>query len=185
MKTEYLLERQVAHVLAALTPENRLVARVCLHTGLRVGDVLSIRTDQLALQFTVTESKTGKHRRVGLTQQLLDDVRAQAGEIWAFPGRAIKRRTEEAPRTRQAVWADIKRASKAFRLPQNVGPHSLRKVYAVDLMNKYGDLKRVQRALQHSSAEITAIYAMADRLLEVKLAQKRKKGRADKGARVL
>ena len=40
MTTEYLLNEQMEHVLSALTPSNRLVMRVCLHTGLRVGAVL-------------------------------------------------------------------------------------------------------------------------------------------------
>lgn len=163
MTTAYLLEREVGHVLAALTPANRLVCRVCLHTGLRVGDVLALRTEQLAPRFWVVERKTGKRRQVGLPAGLLADVRAQAGEVWAFPGRDPAK-----PRTRQAVWADVKRAAKAFRLPQNVAPHSFRKVYAVDLMRKYGDLDRVRRALNHGSCATTMIYAMADRLLTAK-----------------
>ncbi|MEG0756191.1 MAG: tyrosine-type recombinase/integrase, partial [Oscillospiraceae bacterium] len=72
---------------------------------------------------------------------------------------------------RQAVWADVKRAAKAFRLPQNIAPHSFRKVYAVELLEKYGDIERVKRALNHSSVEVTMIYAMSDKLL---LAKKRK-----------
>ena len=42
MKTEYLLNREIDLVLAALTSRNALIMRVALHTGLRVGDVLSI-----------------------------------------------------------------------------------------------------------------------------------------------
>lgn len=160
MKTEYLLSKEVEHVLAALTPQNRLIARVCLHTGLRVGDVVALRTQQLGLQFTVTESKTKKRRKVGLPTELLQAVKAQAGAEWAFPGRDPRKH-----KTRQAMWADVKRAAKAFRLPQNVAPHSFRKVYAVELLDKYGDLNRVKRALNHSSAEVTMIYAMADKLL--------------------
>lgn len=175
MKTEYLLAKEVGHILAALTPQNRLIARVCLHTGLRVGDVVSLKTQALGLQFTVTEAKTKKRRKVGLTATLLAEIRAQAGPVWAFPGRS-----PGTHKTRQAVWADVKRAAKAFRLPQNVGPHSFRKVYAVDLLNKYGDLQRVQRALNHGGVETTLIYAMADRLLEAK--RGRKKQLADKTA---
>ena len=59
MTTEYLLNREVEHVLAALTPSNRLVVRVSLHTGLRVSDVLALRTEQLKPSFWVKESKTG------------------------------------------------------------------------------------------------------------------------------
>lgn len=163
MRTAYLLDREADHVLAALTPANRLVCRVCLHTGLRVGDVLALRTQRLAPRFWVVERKTRKRRQVGLPAGLLADIRAQAGEVWAFPGRDPSR-----PRTRQAVWADVKRAAKAFRLPQNVAPHSFRKVYAVELLRKYGDLDRVRRALNHGSATTTMIYAMADRLLAAK-----------------
>ena len=166
MKTEYLLHQQVGHVLAALTAQNRLIARVCLHTGLRVGDVVALRTKDLGRQFMVTEAKTKKRRRVGLPDALLADIRAQAGPVWAFPGRS------QWHKTRQAVWCDVKRAAKAFRLPQNVGPHSFRKVYAVELLDKYGDLRRVQRALNHSGVETPMIYAMADRLLEAKKAAK-------------
>ena len=133
MKTEYLLHREVGHVLAALTPQNRLVCEVMLHTGLRVGDVLALRTQQLASRMWVTERKTGKRKQVGLPGDLLGRVLAQAGKEWAFPGRR-----GDKPRTRQAVWADVKRAARAFRLPQNAGTHSMRKVYAVDLLERYG-----------------------------------------------
>lgn len=134
-----------------------------LHTGLRVGDVLSLRTNDLKRQFYIREAKTGKRRRVGLTDQLLEEIRAQAGPVWAFPGRR-----PGTHRTRQAVWADMKRAARAFRLPQNVGTHSLRKVYAVQLLHKYGDIERVRRALNHGGLSVTLIYAMADTLLDAK-----------------
>lgn len=168
MKTEYLLNREVDNVLAALTPENALVMRVALHTGLRVGDILSLKTDSLRPRFWVTESKTGKRRQVGLPEPLLSDLRRSAGDIWVFPGRR-----PEKPRSRQAVWKDVKRAARALRLPQNVGPHSARKVYAVELMAKYGDIDRVRRALNHSSLAVTLIYAMADRQLESKSRRRR------------
>lgn len=165
MKTEYLLEREVGHVLAALTPQNRLIARVCLHTGLRVGDVVALKRGQLGRQFVVTEAKTGKRRKVGLPDGLRAEVLAQAGREWAFPGAK-----DGQHKTRQAVWKDVKRAAKAFRLPQNVGPHSFRKVYAVELLAKYGDIERVRRSLNHQNVATTLIYAMADRLLEARSA---------------
>ena len=168
LKTEYLLGREVELVLAALTPSNRLVCQVCLHTGLRVGDVLALKTAQLAPRFWVTEAKTKKRRMVGLPAPLLDAIRQQAGEVWAFPNT----RNAAEHRTRQAVWKDVKRAARAFRLPQNVAPHSFRKVYAVDLLEKYGDIEKVRRALNHGSQTTTMIYAMADALLRARQLRK-------------
>lgn len=172
MTTEYLLNEQMEHVLAALTPANRLVMRVCLHTGLRVGDVLAFRTEQLGTpQFWITEQKTGKRRRVNLTTELWNELRAEAGREWVFESRCD--RTQH--RTRQAVWTDVKRAAKAFRLEQNVGPHSARKMYAVDLMQRYGDIDRVRRALNHSSESVTLLYAMADLRLRAKYRKQRRR----------
>lgn len=131
-----------------------------LQTGLRISDVLELRTEQLWLSMWVREKKTGKMHRCGLPKDLLAAILAQAGEVWAFPG--TKPGTHK---TRQAVWKDVKRAAKAFRLPQNIGTHSFRKVYAVRLREKYGSIAKVQRALAHSSLAVTAVYAMADALL--------------------
>lgn len=161
MRTEYLLNEQVKIVLAALTPANRLVCETCLHTGLRVSDVLELKTEQIKPRFWVKEQKTGKSKMIGLPDDLRVRLLAQAGETWVFPSRCDPTKH----RSRQAVWADVKRAQRAFRLRQNIGPHSFRKDYAVELLRRYGDIEKVRRALNHSSTTITVIYAMADMLL--------------------
>ena len=171
MKTEYMREREVELVLSALTETNRLVMRTALHTGLRIGDVLALTPDKLKPHFWITEQKTGKARQVGLPEPLLSDLRAHAGELWVFPGRNPAK-----PHTRQAVWKDVKRAAAAFRLRQNVAPHSARKVYAVELLRKYGEIAKVKRALNHSSEAVTMIYAMADAQLEAKYKRRRARG---------
>lgn len=164
LRTAYILEEQLGHVLALLTPQNALIAEVQLHTGLRIGDVLALRTDQIARKFWITEQKTGKRRQVGLTDDLIKRILRQAGKSdWAFPGRYPAK-----PKTRQAVWADVKRAATACRLPQNCGTHSMRKVYAVELMERYGDIAKVQRALNHSDTNVTLLYAMADKMVREK-----------------
>lgn len=163
MTTEYMLNREVDLVLAALTPQNRLVMRVALHTGLRISDVLALKTEQLKPHFWVTERKTGKRRQIGLPEPLLTDLKKAAGKEWVFEGRSPGK-----PRTRQAVWKDVKRAAKAFRLPANIAPHSARKNYAAQLLEEYGDLDRVRRALNHSSESVTLIYAIADQQRKAK-----------------
>jgi integrase len=166
MTTEYLLNQEVGHVLAALTPQNALIMETVLQTGLRVSDVLELESKDLKCSMWVREKKTGKMHRCGLPKELLAQIQNQANDKWAFPSP-----TDPAKhKSRQAVWKDVKRASKAFRLRQNIGTHSFRKVYAVRLMHKYGDIRKVQRALSHSNPSVTAIYAMADELMEDKAA---------------
>lgn len=163
MRTETLLDDQIALVMAALLPDNRRALQVELRTGLRIGDVLDLRVDQLARCFWVTERKTGKRKQCGLPDWLINDIKAAAGDsVWAFPSPSDPTKH----RTRQAVWKDLKRVSAAFRFPVNIGTHSLRKSYAVDLMHKYGDIERVRKALNHDSTHTTMVYALADHLLE-------------------
>lgn len=170
MRTEYLLEKEVELVLDLLTYENRLVMRTLLHTGLRISDVLQLKPEQLKPNFWITEQKTGKRRQVGLPEPLLADLRDSADSEWVFPGSKPGKH-----RTRQAVWKDVKRAAAAARLTQNVAPHSARKVYAVQLLERYGDIDRVRRALNHGGIEVTLIYAMADKRLTAKGRRRRAK----------
>lgn len=172
MRSEYIDFGDLQHLFAVLMPENALVLRVALETGLRIGDVLAIRTAQIAKQrFTVHEQKTGKSKRVYLSRPLWDALRASAGRYYVFEGRNDPKKH----RTRQAVYNDLKRAAKAFRLPQNVSPHSLRKLYAKTLLDETGDLELVQRALNHDRIQTTLIYALSDRLDLLKPQRKKRK----------
>lgn len=140
-----------------LMPANALIVEIMLYTGLRVSDVLNITTAQLAQgEFTVEESKTGKLKLVALPADLLARVKAQSGAIWAFTSPRYLWRH----RTRQAVWADVKRAAKAMRIDLNVAPHSARKSYACDLYRQSGSLVDVQTALNHDRLATTIIYLL-------------------------
>jgi integrase len=158
MQTDYIDKKTMEHLLAALTVGNALACRVSLATGLRIGDVLRLRTAQLRRQrFTIREQKTGKSRRIYLPKALWKELQLRAGEEWVFPGRNPAKH-----RTRQAVWRDVKRAQKAFRISGNLGPHSMRKIAAVEALRRTGDLSRVQNMLNHDNIETTLLYAMSD-----------------------
>lgn len=161
MRTDYIGKDMMSHVLYALTTENRLACMVALETGLRIDDVLSLRSNCLNKRsFTITEQKTHKRRSVRLSAALRAELREIAGEPYIFAGRINK----ESHRTRQAVYKDLKRAAKCFRLNINLAPHSLRKLYAVDLYQRTGDLERVKAALNHDDIAVTLLYAIADEL---------------------
>lgn len=159
MRSEYVFKNEVEHILAALMPENRLACEVSLATGLRIGDVLRLKTEDIQKErFSVQEQKTGKRRTVRLPVALRNRCAAFAGAVYVFTGRLDGRK----PRTRQAVWKDLKRVQRLMRLDVNLTPHSMRKVFAVEEYHRSGDLKRVQKLLNHSNEAVTMIYAMAD-----------------------
>lgn len=155
----------MSHILAALTYENRLAITVSLLTGLRIGDVLNLRSrDLIRDRFTITEEKTLKRRTIRLPDKLRDELQSIAGKIFVFENRLTARKH----RTRQAVYKDIKRAARAFRIKSNLTCHTARKIYAVSEYKKDFSVARVKKLLNHSSEAVTMIYAIADELTERK-----------------
>lgn len=167
-RSSYVEPTSLGLVLAALQPANRLVFEVMLATGLRVSDVLNIKTAQVKRQrFTVKEQKTGKSRRVLIPRELQLRILRQAGRLYAFEGRYDWRKH----RTRQAVWLDCSRCARFFQhggaVPKGtVSPHSARKVYAVDEYHRTGDIDAVRQKLNHDPAHVatTLLYALSDKL---------------------
>ena len=160
-RSDWVNRDVMSHILAALTPENRLAIITSMVTGLRIGDVLCLRRSDIDKdRFTVTEEKTLKRRSIRLPARLRDELLLHCGKIFVFPHRYSERKH----RTRQAVYKDIRRAAKAFRVRLHVSPHSARKIYAVSEYKKDMNLKRVQRLLNHSNEAVTMIYALADEL---------------------
>lgn len=166
VKSDYVNGDIMSHILAALMPANRLAIVTSIYTGLRIGDVLALKSsDLLKDRFTIKEQKTGKSRRIRLPNKLKSDLLAQSGRYYVFEHRTDPKRH----RTRQAVNKDIKRACELFRVSKlNVSPHTARKIYAVEEYHKSGSLKRVQQLLNHSNESVTMIYALADELVKRK-----------------
>ena len=169
MRSDYISPEVLGHILAALTPQNELVMRVALATGLRVGDVLQIKTEQLrkGQRFTVREQKTGKARRVYLPEYLYRRLLGGMGRYYAFESRLDPKK----PRTRQAVWKDLRRAAAAFRCSEavRISPHTARKVYAVEAFKTYGSVDKVQRLLNHGDHATTMLYCLAEEVTRRKL----------------
>lgn len=172
MRADYL-EPDVLHLLlTALMPPNRLAIETSMVTGLRIGDVLGLRTAQLSQRMTVTEAKTHKRRRVYIPAELLDALLRQAGRYFVFPGRLDERQH----RSRQAVYKDLRRVAALYRvdgrrIAEHISPHTARKVYAVKAYRAKGSIAKVRELLQHTDEAVTYLYAMADALTVSRLRQ--------------
>lgn len=155
-------------ILAAMMPENRLALEVSDATGLRIDDVLKLKTETVKRSDrpTVQDSKTGKRHRIYLPAKLRRRMLAQAGEVYIWPGRCEPLTRH---RTRQAVYKDMVQAVAVFKrcgtVPKesSISPHTMRKRAAVRAYEK-GGLAAAAQLLQHSSndAAVTMIYALSD-----------------------
>lgn len=160
MRSRYLTDNEIAALRSKMSATEWLPVRVCLETGLRIGDVVKIRPADLVGGFLLYDAqKTKKSGKIKLKNALYNTlVHSGLGEMWVFPSpmNSIKHLT------RQAVWARVKRAAYRAGIDmRGVSPHSLRKVFAVKLYTEKG-LKAAQAALQHSNIATTELYTLAD-----------------------
>ncbi len=175
MRTHWVDDTQIKLILAAMMPANRLAIEVSEATGLRIDDVLSLKTElvQQTNRPTVVDSKTGKKHRIYLKNELRERMLKQAGKVWIFPGRI---KPMERHRTRQAVWKDMTQAAAIFKrngtIESNIGtvsPHTARKRAAVSAF-RLGGLDKAREILVHSDSDaaVTLLYALSDQAPKTK-----------------
>ena len=179
MRSEWVSDDVMDLILATMLPVNRLAVEVSLSTGLRISDVLSLKTEtvQRTARPYVRDSKTGKNHRIYLTAELRTQLLAQAGSIWVFEGRLDPKKH----RTRQTVYKDMEHAVAVVKRAQqvdrgkNISPHSARKCAAVRAYQR-GGLEAARAMLVHDPDHpmVTMLYALSDELPSSKRCRKRK-----------
>lgn len=158
MRTDYIKSELYHKIYLRMSYENALALRTSLETGMRIGDVLALEVSHLnGRTITYKAQKTGKKGKAIISVDLANRLRKISGKRFVFEGRSGKK-----PRTRQAVWKDVKKASRDL-FTENVAPHSARKTFAVEDFQRNG-LPHTQKALQHDRADVTVLYAFSDLL---------------------
>lgn len=158
MKADFVKSDTFRALYNLMQYENVLALRLSCETGLRIGDVLKVRPNDIdGTKLRYTAEKTGKSGVKTISPDLARRLRSISGRFYVFSGR----KDEKRHRTRQAVYLDLKKACAELGIPGQVSPHSARKNYAVGVYRKDG-LKTVQKELQHDSESVTLLYALSD-----------------------
>lgn len=145
-------------IRAELSERDSYITDLLIATGYRLDDMLRVRNWQLnKTVLEIKERKTGKVRAVALPEQLRR--RFDNPLAYAFETSDIKARKRKIHRTTyyRHFMAAVKRAGL-----DGLGytPHSLRKVYAVNLYKACKDLRAVQADLGHESLSTTCLYVI-------------------------
>ena len=166
-----LSEQEVERLLAAPDLEtasgvrDRTMLEVLYATGLRVSELVGLRSEQVNLIQGVLRvvGKGGKERLVPLGEPAVEwleryfrkgrpDILGERRTPALFPtsrGRAM---------TRQAFWHLIKRYAVRAGISQGISPHTLRHAFATHLLDHGADLRVVQMLLGHRDISTTQIY---------------------------
>ena len=166
-----LTEQEIESLLAApnmgtaLGLRDRAMLETFYATGLRVSELVNLRTTELDLNTGVVRvmGKGGKERLVPLGEAAIDYLKKYLGQARAD---LLRERRSDAlfvtkrarPMTRQACWQMIKRYGLLAGVRNHLSPHTLRHAFATHLLNHGADLRSVQMLLGHSDLSTTQIY---------------------------
>lgn len=158
---------EVKRLLDAIKdPKHRAVVMVLYSAGLRIGEALRLRVQDIDSErglIFVRDGKGRKDRMVMLAQVTLDELRSYARlerpHHWLFPGERRDRHMH--PRSIQRA---VGIAANAAGIRKKVTPHTLRHSFATHLLEEGTDLRYIQRLLGHKKSTTTEIYThVADR----------------------
>ena len=150
MTTRAITPAEYRKLLLHAPMHTRLALRVAWETGLRVSDILGIKTADVKAAMTITERKTGNQRSVTLSPSLVHALRDYGRSMCDDNGRAI-------PVHRTTVYRTIRAIAAACDMGPGVSMHSVRKSWAQRYAKEHG-LTATQHALGHRSKITTLIY---------------------------
>ncbi|MDE0459507.1 MAG: site-specific tyrosine recombinase XerD [Chromatiales bacterium] len=166
-----LSEQEVERLLAAPDLEtasgvrDRAMLEVLYATGLRVSELVGLRSEQVNLIQGVLRvvGKGGKERLVPLGEPAVDWLerflrRGRTDILGTKRSPALFPTSRGGAMTRQAFWHLIKRYAVRAGISQGISPHTLRHAFATHLLDHGADLRVVQMLLGHRDISTTQIY---------------------------
>lgn len=157
-RVRYLTEQEEAKLMAALPPYFRPLAYLALHTGLRRGELLALRWEDVDFRtgtLTVRRSKHGEARHVPLNRVACETLLALKRERKVLAPYVF---TTEAGRYLHNFERSFIRAVKMAGL-ENFHFHDLRHTFASRLAMRGVPLRTVQELMGHKTVAMTLRYS--------------------------
>jgi integrase/recombinase XerD len=144
----------------AATPRDRLTFHLAYACGLRVSEVVRLRTEDIDSQrmvLHIRQSKGRKDRLVPFSAALLAELR----DFWRLhkpKGFFFKGRHPDRPMNITAIQRMCHRTVLATGIAKKASMHTLRHSFATHLLEAGADLLAVQKLLGHNQLSTTARY---------------------------
>lgn len=128
-----------------------------INTGLRIGDLLNLKTKQLKgkKRVVIQEGKTKKKRTLYLTSiyyELQDYIASNESE-WLFPSRK-----GDKPISTTQAYRQLVKAGEMVDIPEGIGTHTMRKTFGYWHYKQFKDIAELQNILNHTHPKITERY---------------------------
>ena len=152
------------------TPEarrDRAMLELLYATGMRVSELVSLNTDDVTLNGTITnvrcQGKGAKERTIPIHEQAVEALLSYIDQSRTRLVRARKERALFVNRrgerlTRQGFWLILKNYARQANLSSDVTPHTLRHSFATHMLRGGAPLRHVQEMLGHANLSTTQVY---------------------------
>lgn len=155
-----LSEGEVLNILKyTKNMKHRLLFAFLYATGLRIGELLNLRIEDVDLErhtVNLKKAKGKKDRMSILSADLVPVIKTYLQEYkpnyWFVEGPGRKQYSAS------SVRASLHRSAKMAGIKKKVTPHTLRHSFATHLHEQGTDIRNVQELLGHNSPDTTMIY---------------------------
>ena len=151
---------------------DKAILELLFSTGLRVSELCSLKADiDLGADEFSIRGKGGKVRVVFLSEtaksavkKYLNARKDMSDALFIQIGTELRKKTkdektmEAGPLTKRSIERIVKQHAIKSGISKKVTPHSLRHLFATDLLSNGADIRSVQIMLGHSSISTTQIY---------------------------
>jgi len=158
---DILSREEVAALLKGiLNPKHHFLLTLIYSCGLRVGETVKLRLEDLDFDRSLIHIREGKGRKdryVMLSPNLAGPLAEYRKDYvlrsWLFPGRS-----PDSPMSIRTAQAVFEQARERCWIKKQVSIHSLRHAFATHLLEDGVDLRYIQELLGHKSSKTTEIY---------------------------
>ena len=144
---------------------DRAMIELLYATGMRVSELISVRTSDLHLRerYLTCVGKGNRERLVPTGDQAIGWIERyqKAARPALLKGRASSRlflNVRGKPLGRVGFWKLLKRYGRRAQLPRSLSPHVIRHSFATHLLERGADLRAIQMMLGHADLSTTQIY---------------------------
>ena len=130
-----------------------LICKVIAGTGVRVSELIALKTNDIKKGYVDIVGKGGKTRRIYFPQALLEEIKRDCGSTYLVENRYGKQMT-----TRGVSQLLINVSEKAGIPKEVMHPHSFRHFFAKQFLKNKNDISLLGDLLGHSNISTTAIY---------------------------
>ncbi len=154
----------------ALGLRNSAMLELLYATGMRVSELISLKTNQLNLEagYVIAFGKGSKERIIPMGETAMDRVvrylHSSRGELVKgrnVPELFVNRFGKKM--TRQGFWKILGHYAALAGINRKISPHKLRHSFATHLLDRGADLRSVQQMLGHVDISTTQIYTFVSR----------------------